>query len=941
MFMSTIKRPGTGSLLSLLLTMVLLLSTALPAVAESDAIGRIIAIRGQATAVDGAGTSRSLQLKSAIGIGERIKTGQRCRLQIMFADNTIVSLGPASEFQVKDYAWDAASGQGKMTSRVNEGVFRVLGGSITKSAPQNFLTETPSATIGIRGSMYAGRLRGGALQVVFQGGKGIFVKNSLGSVDITTPGFGTRLAGPKQAPVKPFKVPVAELEQLDPLAAPAAGNKSAAAQQPAVQSKTEQPSGDGEEQVASSAPASDNTEPETSTDVSTTEQNTEQTATTSEPATEETQPLDLSSQDTFTADSSTSAQETQTLSTTTDVTDPLTTTTVDPPQQTSTTDQLQNQTSTSSPSPPPPPSPDATFAGRFMAVQDDNDPDNNVADQTWLGTLSGDTTAGTLALQADTNNGVVPINDLNVTPYDQSQTYSSDNKQQGQLRSVTLLGAPVDFNSAAVGSDNTGEFAVFALDDIFGTNSYAYREIGFAGTETPSTNLPTSGIDQFRGPLLITLNDVVGSGFESFSYSFMLAVNWHNSKIFGAIQTPGPAPGDPLDASGFFFGDMTATGPANVKFIGMDVVGPDMQTGTGTGTGPGPAGMPLAIDGTASFGQLYGDQAQGVGFVANGKTYDVLSQAAEENWQLTAAGYRIPTTWAILTGKVNWEGFVVGVGEDMNQIDVNRRLYMNQDPSDFSLTIDRDAGTVTGNLTAIGQNDPGAMISGLEIGGSNGSAYIFDQLFATAIGGSNPIYNSPNSGPLKTYGNYLMTENPEGQQLASYASWGSWEIAYSEPGTGKDYHVHNPGSLWVAGEPTPAADITALATAGITGNYSGAAEGAMIPASGSFFRLPTGTCNLTVDFGTSQLTSGSINFPAETFADGSPKTPAINLGISPITIPGNSFTASINTPNFGTVNGAFFGPNAASVAGNFHAQGDFDTLSPGTEQVIGVFGGDR
>jgi hypothetical protein len=338
--------------------------------------------------------------------------------------------------------------------------------------------------------------------------------------------------------------------------------------------------------------------------------------------------------------------------------------------------------------------------------------------------------------------------------------------------------------------------------------------------------------------------------------------------------------------------------------------------------------LPLAIDGAVDFAQFYGNQSQGVGLIASGTTIDILSQVAQEIWQFTAGGFRDPLSQTSLTGTVTFQGFAVGVGEDMNQIDVNRRFYLSMNPSDFSLSIDRDAGTLSGTMSLFDQNDFSVALSNLEIGGANGSAYISDHLIIAGLGGTAPAVVSPSSGPLKTNGNYLVSEDPTAPQLASYLSWGNWEIAYSEPGTGKDYHVHNPGTLWIAGEPTPAVDFAALVTASFVGIYSGLAEGVTVPSTGAFNKLPSGTCNLTVDFGANMLTAGSINFPAGSF------TPAYNIGIDPGTVFSSGFNLPISTPNSGTVNGAFFGPGAASVGGNFTAQ-------VGSDQLIGVFGGDR
>ncbi|OEU74927.1 MAG: hypothetical protein BA864_01750, partial [Desulfuromonadales bacterium C00003093] len=217
--MSATKKNSSGFTLLPLLLILFCLCPVFSVAQETATIGKIIALRGKALAGTEAGISRSLAIGSEIAVADVIITGRRCRLQIIFADSSIVSLGPAGNFVVKEYAWDAQTRQGKMTSRINEGVFRVLGGSITRTSPQNFITETPSATIGIRGSMYAGRVRDGQLQVVFQGGKGIYVRNSLGRVEISTPGFGTRLTGPEQPPETPYPFSPQELELLDPVVA--------------------------------------------------------------------------------------------------------------------------------------------------------------------------------------------------------------------------------------------------------------------------------------------------------------------------------------------------------------------------------------------------------------------------------------------------------------------------------------------------------------------------------------------------------------------------------------------------------------------------------------------------------------------------------------------------------------------------------------------------
>jgi hypothetical protein len=810
----------------------------------SAAIGNIIAIRGQATAVAADGVSRPLALKAEIGIGDLVKTDRHCRLQIMFADSTIVSLGPASEFVVKDYAWDAKTLQGKMTSRVNEGVFRILGGSITKTSPMNFTTETPSATIGIRGSMYAGKVHAGRLDVVFQGGKGIYLRNALGTVDILIPGFGLKGTEPDKPLGKPVRFTPADLEGLNPL--------TAAAPQPSE-------SGGDTAQVSPAPPVDTQVAPE---------EGKIQAA-----------PLDSLRPS------------------------------VDPPAQTVATDILTETLplstgDTVTETSPLPAGGTATLSGRFMAVQDDRTPTLNIADLIWLGSLNGQTAAGQLTSTAVTNNGTFAISPFTVNGYDPTLPYAGATKVINQPRTVSLLSSSNSFSVAETLTDTGGEFSVFTLDTLFNGDTYVYRELGFLGT--PTTTLPSAGISRFVGPLVGTLDSVIATDFEVMGDLFSLGVNWHNGKVFGAVIA-----GPQDKASGFFIGTVSGTGVSISQFFGNDVVDP----------GPGSI---LAISGSSSFGQFYGNQASGIGVVASGSTHNILSQVTEENWQFSAGGFRNTPITPASTGTVIWEGFAIGVGEDMNQIAVDRRLFMNQTANDFSLTINRDSGNINGSLNATDAAGSGATINSLQFGGTNGSAYLSDRILATGIGGGTPIFVSPGSGPLKTYGNYLLTENTA-NQLASYVSWGIWEIAYSEPGSGDDYHVHMPGSLWVAGELTSPTDFASL---NFTASYNCRAEGVHVPSAGQYNNMPTGSATFNVDFGTGMLTSGAINFPAGNGA------PAIVLGVDPASVSSAGFSANVSTPNLGSVNGAFFGPGAASVAGNFAAQVSGD-------QVIGVFGGDR
>ncbi|MBU2538728.1 MAG: FecR domain-containing protein [Proteobacteria bacterium] len=191
----------TTSFLLLLLCLSASFSTAW---AESQAVATVVALRGAAVAQNKSGASRNLSLKSQLFQEDILKTGSNGKLQLMFTDNSIISMGRDSEMKIAEYRWQSEQKDGALTMQVKEGLFRVMGGAIAKDAPQNFKTETPTSTIGIRGSMFAFKSTQDSLSVVFQGGRGIEVFNELGKVIITIPGFGTTVAlnNPPAPPVK-------------------------------------------------------------------------------------------------------------------------------------------------------------------------------------------------------------------------------------------------------------------------------------------------------------------------------------------------------------------------------------------------------------------------------------------------------------------------------------------------------------------------------------------------------------------------------------------------------------------------------------------------------------------------------------------------------------------------------------------------------------------
>ena len=180
---------------------------------QPNSVALVIAVRGTAQALDDKGISRQLKVKSPLFEHDLLSTGKKGRLQIMFTDNTIVSLGRGASLQISEYILNKDQ-TGKLSTKVSEGVFRVMGGALARNSPGNFKTLTPSGNIGIRGSMYTGRVSNGETSVVFEGGIGITFRNKTGFIDISRPGHGTRVKGVNSMIPKPYKFSKNELNLM-------------------------------------------------------------------------------------------------------------------------------------------------------------------------------------------------------------------------------------------------------------------------------------------------------------------------------------------------------------------------------------------------------------------------------------------------------------------------------------------------------------------------------------------------------------------------------------------------------------------------------------------------------------------------------------------------------------------------------------------------------
>lgn len=146
----------------------------------ADPIGKIIAVEGVVTALSG-GSERTLSRNAEIFVQELIKVSDDGRAQIQFTDGGLINLISGTEYRVTSYKFKKLFQKDKSSSELLKGGFRVLSGTIAKNNPANYEIKTPSATIGLRGTVLEAVISGPGLFVGVEQGLALIV-NAVSSI---------------------------------------------------------------------------------------------------------------------------------------------------------------------------------------------------------------------------------------------------------------------------------------------------------------------------------------------------------------------------------------------------------------------------------------------------------------------------------------------------------------------------------------------------------------------------------------------------------------------------------------------------------------------------------------------------------------------------------------------------------------------------------------
>jgi hypothetical protein len=139
----------------LLVIILILTAVAVPLTAHAAVVGRFSLIIGQVDLLkQGKIPAVTAKMQGAVEPGDVIRTKTKAKAQLTMVDNSIITLAPDSRLAIADYQYNPASQERRAIVRLFRGLVHTVVNRIIKTEEPDFLMETHTAVIGVRGTNF-------------------------------------------------------------------------------------------------------------------------------------------------------------------------------------------------------------------------------------------------------------------------------------------------------------------------------------------------------------------------------------------------------------------------------------------------------------------------------------------------------------------------------------------------------------------------------------------------------------------------------------------------------------------------------------------------------------------------------------------------------------------------------------------------------------------
>jgi hypothetical protein len=177
-------------LLRVALSIGLLLTAGTDALFAQERVGVKAAVNPQATGAVPGAAPRRLVIGQDVIFNERITTTDSGQTQLLFLDESSMSIGPNSDITIDQFVYDPKTGTGKLAMSATRGLLRYVGGKLSKQ-DEAVTLRTATATLAVRGGAFIAQIDpNGKTAGAFLYGKGLTVNGVAGgSETVKRPGF--------------------------------------------------------------------------------------------------------------------------------------------------------------------------------------------------------------------------------------------------------------------------------------------------------------------------------------------------------------------------------------------------------------------------------------------------------------------------------------------------------------------------------------------------------------------------------------------------------------------------------------------------------------------------------------------------------------------------------------------------------------------------------
>jgi hypothetical protein len=156
-----------------------------PSALAQSQIGAAAAVRNQVSATQGS-QERRLATGNPVLTNDRIRTGADSVAQLLFADQTTLSVGPRSEVTLDRFVYDPNRSTGDVGVSLTTGALRFVSG---QQDPRSYQVRTPVATIGVRGTIVDFLFINGRMFGILDEGRCSFTLPNGSVIELNVPGM--------------------------------------------------------------------------------------------------------------------------------------------------------------------------------------------------------------------------------------------------------------------------------------------------------------------------------------------------------------------------------------------------------------------------------------------------------------------------------------------------------------------------------------------------------------------------------------------------------------------------------------------------------------------------------------------------------------------------------------------------------------------------------